>query len=281
MAAGESLRLAGEVSIDVDAYLDRIRYDGPREPTLDVLRALQRAHLHAVPFENLDINPAGTPIDLSPAALVDKVVRRRRGGFCYELNGLFALLLEQLQFDVTRVAAQVSRGDGKFGPEFDHLALLVDVDGGRHLADVGFGDFALEPLDLSVRGPQQPRGGGKAYGVDPVDDSTWVTREPPGDAGWTDGYRFTLQSRRLADFAAQCRWLETEPDSHFRARPVCSIATDDGRVTLRDNELIVTSGDRKTRTPVAPAEWADVLDREFGIRLPVAPDGDVESLPER
>jgi hypothetical protein len=130
----------------------------PAPSTAAVLRDLQRAHLLAVPFENLDINPIGTPIVLSADALFHKVVVRRRGGFCYELNGLFAIALEQLGFDVTRVAGQVSRGDGKFGPEFDHLALVVRVDGATHLADVGFGDFSLEPLDLSVRGPQEPRG---------------------------------------------------------------------------------------------------------------------------
>jgi arylamine N-acetyltransferase len=146
------------MTFDVDGYLHRIGYAGPREPTADVLRQLQRAHLLAVPFENLDINPIGTPIVLSADALFHKVVVRRRGGFCYELNGLFAIALEQLGFDVTRVAGQVSRGDGKFGPEFDHLALVVRVDGATHLADVGFGDFSLEPLDLSVRGPQEPRG---------------------------------------------------------------------------------------------------------------------------
>jgi N-hydroxyarylamine O-acetyltransferase len=257
------------MTFDVDGYLHRIGYAGPREPTADVLRQLQRAHLLAVPFENLDINPAGTPILLSGDALFDKVVARRRGGFCYELNGLFAIALEQLGYDVSLVAGQVSRGIGTFGPEFDHLALLVRVDGATYLADVGFGDFSMEPLDLSVRGPQQPRGGGKAFAVDPVGDDVWVTREPPGDDGWTDGYRFTVRPRRLEDFTAQCRWFETDPDSHFRKKRVCSIATADGRVTLTYTELIVTCDGERVVTPVSPEEWPAVLADRFGIAVRV------------
>src|SRR6476660_7309603 len=112
--------------MDVQAYLRRINYHGEQAPTAAVLRDLHRAHLLAVPFENLDIH-LGRPIVLDQAALFDKIVRRRRGGFCYELNGLFGLMLRQLGFDVTLLAAGVARADGGFGPEFDHLTLLVRI----------------------------------------------------------------------------------------------------------------------------------------------------------
>src|SRR5262245_34969656 len=110
--------------MEIQAYLDRINYHGPREPTAEALRALHRAHMLAVPFENLDIR-LGRPIVLGEAALYDKIVRRRRGGFCHELNGLFATLLRELGFDVTMLSARVARVAGGFGPEFDHLTLLV------------------------------------------------------------------------------------------------------------------------------------------------------------
>jgi N-hydroxyarylamine O-acetyltransferase len=253
--------------IDVEAYLARISFSGSREPTADTLRSLQRAHLLAVPFENLDINPGGTAIDLEVDALYDKVVRRRRGGFCYELNGLFAVLLGQLGYDVTLVSARVARGDGEFGPDFDHLALVVRT-GAPYVTDVGFGDFSLEPLDLTVEGPQPPRLGSRAFRVDPVGPGEWLTREPKDDDGWDDDYRFDLTPRLLADFSAQCRWFETAEDSHFRSRRVCSIATPDGRVTLRDAELIVTrDGVREITAINDEQEWATVLDERFGIRL--------------
>src|SRR5215212_1339106 len=110
--------------MDLQAYLQRINYRGGRAPTAATLRDLHRAHLLAVPFENLDIH-LGRPILLGQDALFDKIVRRRRGGFCYELNGLFAGLLRELGFEVTLLAAGVARADGGFGPEFDHLTLLV------------------------------------------------------------------------------------------------------------------------------------------------------------
>ncbi|MEO6712540.1 MAG: arylamine N-acetyltransferase [Mycobacteriales bacterium] len=250
-----------------DGYLHRIWYVGRREPTSETLRELQRAHLLSVPFENVDINPAGVPIVLDVDALYDKVVRRRRGGFCYELNGLFAVLLGELGFDVTRVSGRVSRGAGEFGPEFDHLALVVQIES-AYLADVGFGDFSLEPLDLAVDGAQPPKAGGKAFRVDRVGDSEWLTREPKDDGGWDDGYRFDLTPRALSDFAAQCRWFESAEESHFRTRRVCSMATPDGRITLRDSELIVTRGASREITPISgEAEWSAALEKWFGIRL--------------
>src|SRR5262245_27861823 len=126
----------------IDAYLGRIGYTGSRAPTLEVLRALHRAHLYAVPFENLDIH-AGRRIVLDQDALFQKVVTHRRGGFCYELNGLFAALLRKLGFDVTLLSGRV-HNDGGFGPEYDHMTLLVKLDG-RWLADVGFGSSFHDP----------------------------------------------------------------------------------------------------------------------------------------
>src|SRR5215213_6707253 len=135
--------------MDVQAYLRRINYRGELAPTVATLRELHRAHLLAVPFENLDIH-LGRAILLDQDALFDKIVTRRRGGFCYELNGLFALLLRELGFEVTLLSAGVARAGGGFGPEFDHLTLLVKVPSAEAmalylpsaswLADVGFGD---------------------------------------------------------------------------------------------------------------------------------------------
>ena len=136
--------------MDIQAYLRRINYSGEQAPSAATLYELHRAHLLAVPFENLDIH-LGRPIVLDQDALFDKIVTRRRGGFCYELNGLFALLLRELGFEVTLLAAGVARADGGFGPEFDHLTLLVratslNPQSEVWLADVGFGDSFREPL---------------------------------------------------------------------------------------------------------------------------------------
>jgi N-hydroxyarylamine O-acetyltransferase len=204
--------------IDIDAYLERIGYGGAREPTPEMLRALHRAHLLAAPFENLDIH-LGRPIVLDEAALFDKIVRRRRGGFCYELNGLFAALLRALGFEVTLLAAGVARQSGGFGPEFDHLTLLVRAPQGEAaadspplLADVGFGDSFREPLRL-VEGAEQEQDG-RAYRVE-RDGEHWTMLQRDG-AGWEPQYRFTLQPRRLAEYAEMCNYHQTSPDSSRR-----------------------------------------------------------------
>ena len=134
------------MQFDIDAYLQRMGYYGDRSPTLETLRALHRAHLLSVPFENLNIG-LGWPILTTEDALFQKIVVGRRGGFCYELNGLFAALLRVLGFDVTLLSARVVNGAGEVGPEFDHLTLLVQLEE-CWLADVGFGDSFIEPLRL-------------------------------------------------------------------------------------------------------------------------------------
>src|SRR5271166_1930895 len=134
--------------IDVSSYLARIRYVGSTTPTFGTLCAIHHAHMLAVPFEDLDIS-LGRRIVLDEDALLRKIVTNRRGGFCYELNGAFAALLRELGFAITLLSARVSRDSGGEGPEFDHLALRVDfVDDDAWLADVGFGDSFLKPLQL-------------------------------------------------------------------------------------------------------------------------------------
>src|SRR6185369_6716834 len=138
--------------MNADAYLKRINYNGPREVSAETLRALQVAHLMSVPFENLSIH-AGESIVLDEDALFTKIVDQRRGGFCYECNGLFAGLLRELGFDVVMLGAGVAHATGGFGPIFDHMALMVRLDQ-RWLIDVGFGDSFLEPLRLDTRADQ-------------------------------------------------------------------------------------------------------------------------------
>ena len=134
--------------LDVPAYLARIRYTGPTTPTYETLRALHYAHLLAVPFENLDI-ALGRKIVLDEDAILRKIIHQRRGGFCYELNGAFAALLKALGFQTTLLSARVARDTGGESPEFDHLALRVDLEQ-PWLVDVGFGESFLEPLRLET-----------------------------------------------------------------------------------------------------------------------------------
>ena len=248
--------------MDIDAYLDRIGYRGPLTPTAETLRALQVAHLQAVPFENLSIH-ARQPIVLDDESLFDKVVARRRGGFCYELNGLFAALLRALGFRVSMLSAAVARGDGTFSPEFDHMALLVTLEE-RWLADVGFGDSFRDPLRLDERG-EQPEGK-RAFRIDEDGEHLLLLRREDAGQPWQPQYRFTLQPHELPDYVGMCHFHQTSPESHFTRQTLCSLATADGRVTLSGMKLITTrGGERHERVLESEEERAALLRELFGV----------------
>jgi N-hydroxyarylamine O-acetyltransferase len=248
--------------MDLAAYLQRIRYRGPVIPTAETLRQLHEAHLLAVPFENLSIH-WGEPIELADEALFEKMVVRRRGGFCYELNGLFAALLRSLGFEVVMLSAGVRRASGDFSPDFDHMALLVNLED-RWLVDVGFGDLFRQPLRLDERGPQVQ--GGSAYRIDPDGEERFLLLRSDEGGPWNTEYRFSLEPHVYADYAERCIYQETSPESHFRQRRICSLATPDGRVSLSERKLITTrNGERVERELAGEAEYAQVLKEKFGI----------------
>jgi N-hydroxyarylamine O-acetyltransferase len=249
--------------LDINAYLQRIDYHGALEPTAETLRELHRAHMLAVPFENLDIH-LNRPIALDDAALFSKIVGRRRGGFCYEMNGLFAALLVALGFRIDKLSAGVTRETGGFGPPFDHMALVVHLDK-RWLADVGFGESFREPLLLDERGEQIS--GGHAYRIADDGENLILQRRGDNDA-WEDQYLFTLKPYEYRDYEEMCRYHQTSPESPFTRRRVCTRATDEGRITLSDMRLIVTSGGKQEeRLLEDEREYAQALREHFGIDL--------------
>ena len=248
--------------LDVEAYLRRIDYRGRLDPTADTLRALHRAHMLAVPFENLDIH-GGRPLVLDEAGLFDKIVRRRRGGFCYEMNGLFAALLRALHFDVTMLAAAVPDEEGGLGPEFDHLTLLVPLEE-RWLGDVGFGRSFVEPLRLDEPGEQYQDG--DVYRIQ-HDGARWTVLWRGEDGTWEEQYTFTLRPRQLQDFMHECHIKQKSP--FWTDRRVCSRATPEGRITVSNMKLIVTTrGEQQERLLVDEDELAATLRERFGIELP-------------
>jgi N-hydroxyarylamine O-acetyltransferase len=250
--------------LDVKAYLERINYRGSLDPSEESLRGLQVAHLLAVPFENLSIH-AGQPIVLEDEALFAKIVGRKRGGFCYEANGLFAALLRALGFDVVMLSAGVAKAEGGFGPDFDHMALMVTLER-RWLVDVGFGDSFLEPLLLDERGEQAQ--GGRAYRI-LADGPYLLLMRREGEGEWEAQYRFTLRPHGYADYAEMCRYHQTSPQSHFTRGRVCSRATERGRVTLSGMRFITTSKDgvRQERALTGEEEYAAILREHFGIEM--------------
>jgi len=249
--------------MDVAAYLKRIGYSGPTEPSAKTLRELHRAHLLTVPFENLDIG-LKREIVCDEERFVKKIVEGHRGGFCYEANGAFAALLRAVGFDVTLLSARVPHADGSPGPEFDHLTLRVDLDQ-PWLADVGFGDGFIDPLRL-VPGEEQPQYG-SSYRIQEHNGSLVLERSQ-GDYGWNLQYAFSLTPRKLQEFAPMCHYHQTSPDSPFTRKRVCSRASEDGRITVTADRVIITrNGDREERPLGSEEEWKAALQQHFGIVL--------------
>jgi N-hydroxyarylamine O-acetyltransferase len=244
---------------------------GSLAPTAETLRALQVAHLQAVPFENLSIH-AGEAIVLEEDALFTKIVDNRRGGFCYEANGLFAGLLRALGFDVAMLAAGVATTKGGFGPDFDHMTLMVTLDQ-RWLADVGFGESFVEPLLLDSREEQVQ--GSRSFRIFEDGSHLVLMRRDEGE-DWIPQYRFTLQPHTFSDYEEMCRFHQTSPESHFTKNTICSRVTEDGRVTLSGMRLITTTGPqhvRDERTLSSKEEYERILREQFGVVMknPVAP----------
>ncbi|THA78275.1 arylamine N-acetyltransferase [Streptomyces sp. A0642] len=261
----------------IDAYLERIGAPRPARPDAPALRELQLRHLTTVPFENLSIH-LGEDIVLEEKALLDKIVAGRRGGFCYELNGAFAVLLRALGFRVTLLQARVHGDGGRLGIPYDHLALRVETDDGTGpwLADVGFGDHAERPLLLDDRTDQQdPRG---TFRI------ARVHAEAGGDHGDVDvlrdgapQFRLDPRPRALDDFRGGAWYHRTSPDSGFTRAPVCSRFTATGRITLSGRRLLTTVGGERHETRLEGDEEVLAAYREhFGVlldRLP--PEGGV------
>lgn len=251
--------------MNVHAYCDRINYHGDHVATPETLRALHLAHVLTVPFENLD-NFLGRLVSLEPADLFAKIVTVRRGGYCFELNGLFSLLLEAMGFEVTRLIARVRYGAKPPYPR-SHQVLLVTVGGESWLVDVGFGgNGLLEPIPLSD-GPI----------VRQFDEQFRLTSLESGEfllqclvhEEWESLYSFTLEPCHPVDYRYANYFHSHSPESLFMQRRVCTIPTRDGRTTLVDQTLSVRRNGKNEKSVIeSEAAYARVLHEHFGIVLP-------------
>ncbi|XP_007249040.2 arylamine N-acetyltransferase 1-like [Astyanax mexicanus] len=279
--------------MDVDRYLARIGCPSPCSPTLETLRCLHLNHLLAVPFENLSVH-SGEPLSLDLPLLYQKIVVNRRGGFCYELNGLFWWLLCQLGFEVHILSAQVkNRFTGAYGPPFDHFISMVTLEGHRWLCDVGFGSGFQLPLSLETDGPQKQTHG--LYRLRTEAQLMYVEmseidaiKNPKEDTAWRALYKFTFEPRQREDFNAMCHYHQTSIHSVFVCKSLCSLLLPNGRITIIGRKLIINSlSDKKdqpsqTKTDLSDQEITELLKDKFGIVLsnPLTPkDTDIVPPP--
>jgi len=245
-------------------YLQRIGMPTQTGPaTLELLAALQLAHLINVPFENLHVfHHRGVRTDLDWS--YPKIVEQRRGGWCFEVNGCFGAMLRAVGFDVDYISCRVWNGPDGWGPPFDHLGLVIRIDGDRWFADVGFGDNCVMPLPIvdgtHLATPRQAR-------IEVAEDAFELTELMP-DEGWLKQLHGELQPVQLSEFEPRSEYLEHAPDLGWSTKPFATRALDgDGsRVTLRRDVLRQRTGSGQyVDRPVAEGEWSDLLAEHFGL----------------
>jgi N-hydroxyarylamine O-acetyltransferase len=244
-------------------YLRRIGIEENEfAPTLQNLKFLQRQHLLNVPFENLDIHWE-CPILLDTDKFYKKIVGEKRGGFCYELNGLFSELLREIGYQNKIVSARVFTGKD-FGAEYDHLAILAKIGGEEFLVDAGFGDFTAEPLRFVLDEEQQDDTG--VFKIRKHGDDYFEVVKKEGEA-WNSEYIFKNLNRALSEFSGMCEFHRTSPESHFTQGKVCSLMTETGRKTLTDKKFIETKDGEKRETDInSEDKFNEILEREFNIK---------------
>ena len=251
--------------MNLAAYLDRIGHTGPVRPDLATLRAVHRAHHFAIPYENLDVQ-LQRPVVTDPAAAFDKIVTRRRGGWCYEMNGVLGWALSEIGFKVTRMMAGVRREqDGDIAIS-NHLILRVDLEDGPWMADVGFGDGPVDSYPI-VAGPIQ--GGLFAYRLEEMEGGWWRLHNHP--AGGAPSFDFQIAPADEAAMADRCVWLQSDPASGFVQNAVVQRHQPDRLLMMRGRTLrILTVGGATDRLITNADDYVATLKADFALDLPEA-----------
>lgn len=247
---------------DLQAYLWRIGFGGEVTPRLDTLFALHFAHATTIPFENLDIQ-MGLPIRLDLASLQDKLVRRRRGGYCFEQNTLFLAALKTIGFEAIPCEARVRLGAADILPR-THMLLVVRMEGAFWLCDVGFGgEGLLWPVAMDGEAHDQFM---NTYRVAP-EGSLRVLQSLRGET-WEDLYAFQPEPQFPVDFEMANHYTSTHPESRFVKTLTAQLPGPEVRRILRNRAYAEIRGDQVEGRELAPEEVAPMLREVFGIPLP-------------
>lgn len=253
-------------NFSITEYCSRIGYAGELEPTLAVLISLMRAQLHTIPFENLDVQ-AGKIVSLVPEELVDKIIHRHRGGYCYEVNGLFAMALRALGFEFDLIGARPMFYP--FRRPKSHMVLLVRIGEQRWLCDTGFGSFGLRaPIGLHQVGEtiQQDY---DQFRLELNERGEYVLKAlVKGE--WLNQFGFDVYPMEWIDFSLPNYYNSTHPDAVFVKQYLVLKQNPQGRVLLSGNQLKYLAAGEEKITEVEPAQLDEVLWREFGLRRPAA-----------
>jgi len=249
--------------MDLKAYFDRVDFHGAEAADIGTLIALHTAHTFNIPFENLD-QYAGKQISLDPDDLFDKLVSRRRGGYCFEMNILFAAVLRELGFNVWQLLARTAH-DGVFGPKL-HEVLLVTIEEKQYLADVGYGnDGIAAPLEL-VKGVNQSRFA-STYNFTIDDEFGFVLNRRTFGDNYEPMYAFTLDKCLAEDFEVSNHYTATSPKSFFRMQRFATKPTPSGRITLTEQYFKISENGKTTERELGEGDFEQLLKSEFGLIL--------------
>jgi N-hydroxyarylamine O-acetyltransferase len=245
--------------MNLDQYLQRIKYSGSLKPNLETLVGVHRHHLLHITYENLDVH-FGRTLELDPARAFEKIVLENRGGWCYEMNGLLAWALNELGFDVQLLACAV----GQTNASANHLALKVNLER-PYLADAGFGNGLLEPIPLEPGVYVQQS---RAFRLE-QNGTHWKFQMPSLNLGAIgNSFDFTLEPQNIEDFQARCTYLQTSPESGFVRVVVCHRMTEQGVQSLRGAVLqTITNGIETSRTLETQSDYDTVLRDVFDLHL--------------
>jgi N-hydroxyarylamine O-acetyltransferase len=248
--------------MDIKEYLSRIKFFGNIKADLNTLNQLHQNHIFYVPFENLDIQN-GKKLHLEEQKLFEKIIGSKRGGFCYELNYLFFSLLIDLGFNAKMISARIFENDD-FGPEFDHMAIIVRLENEEWLADVGFGDLFIKPLKIEPKIEQID--GGNTFKISFLNEKSYLLSKSENGNEFEKKYVFETNERRLEQFLPQCELKQKSPDSYFVQNKVCTIAHENGRKTIFNSKYIEKQHGNKTELLIENWEQEKlILEKEFGM----------------
>lgn len=250
--------------MDINCYLNRIGLEPNISITKEYLDNLHEQHLLYIPFENIDIHYQ-TPISLNINEIYNKIVLNKRGGFCYELNGLFHALLTSIGFNAKLISCRVNTKNDVYSPEFDHVAILVQIKNEEYLVDVGFGDFISKPLPIWYNKEITDPNGIFLFEKHSLRGYTILSKIHNGNK--QPEYIFKVSSRKLKQFSSMCLYHQTSPKSHMSKGMMITQAIKCGRITLTENSLTITKDGDKSKYEILPKNFDDFLSEYFKIEL--------------
>ncbi len=250
--------------IDIKAYLEKLGLM-KELPSLNYLRQIHQKHLLTIPFENLDIH-FRQMITLDIRRIFNKIIPKNRGGFCYELNFLFYHLLTHLGYECHLISAQVlSTTTNEYGPEYDHMAILVKIQKDIYLCDVGFGDGFVFPKKIEVNNLQMDLNRYFQFSVD--SDDLYYLKKTSDTLHFETLYRFETKFREPIEFIDMCNYHQTSTQSHFTGKKMITILTEEGRITLSDSTLIINErGEKLEHSVLNEDAFYSKMEEHFGIK---------------